>query len=1156
MTTDARPFIYALHSIAWSVQGKFLLLLQSSDDTVVTTNSFIYPCLIICREILCRPGVRVDLLDYESGWTPLHRALYFKNFSVAITLIKAGAKLGDEFSGDWKCSVAPKRDMYRSIRNYSKWTPNVDHEGNTPLDLLSCSLVRDLTQSKRTMKATSVLTFGKADFILGIPLPNTSGDICRPRRVECLESSALEPLDQKSIVSLVASKYHSVAVTSCGKCYSWGHGRSGRLGHGDELIQPEPTLIQGLKHVVVRQVAVSENHTLALTSTGQVYAWGSNRFGQLGIGSVTETSFSAHPQLIKSLHKVSVAGISAGDSHSVCFTTSGEVYSWGSNKNGQLGLRPSEVSSMSGGVCGVALPKKVGVVNSLLADIYRHSGSRYMDHIVLQISASHSSTLLLCRGRSRAQERPGRPSEYINEVYQWGHGNFQPSRVQFSTQTAATTIGGASDFTTSSSHLSGGSVVSSDSISSMFMNTNSPIQVIQIAAGKYHNVALTSLGAVYTWGLGAEQLGHGKTEEAYLSTPQVVEALLPERGGGRISYIDVSSHRTSVVSESGDVYTWGSTDVQGALGYGSSKYQPVPKHVVGVKKAVSVACGEDHTLVLQSASLPTLPFTDQVEIVTAQVSSQPQKTSDVDVDLSNLDLSTDVEDEVPSTGKVMKQGGGSDVPVSSNAATVTWTRAPSLKELCQRKLAENVNLRTVLPLLVTAQSFDCTELTTYCNSFIKQNLDAVLVETSPAEMDVLLEALDRQVEASASPSFMKRIESSRKMSFDHSAMKKERRSSSISQAQHAERRASRSESWGDNYIHLFALGASAATNATSTGPTISSATSIISTPAKKVFPSVIDSARKSSFDETYSTAGGFADYSTGSRAESPRFPTSAVKSQRDRSGSRDLETATGVAKAIRGVRKKLSSVEELERKLQLPPTPSTSVPSPTQVSESVATLEQQEKLSRKSSLQAELRRLELLHARLAAEEKVKEQASAKRGDGIESEPPSDAMPSQPSGLATPQRIASSTPQQMSQRGVKIVDPPKFDLWANMVADSEPKSKSASVTGAATRPTQPPSGFGNFSNQSMHVSHTPSKQGFTTDSGAPATPSGSVWTTLATHTSADKSRNGPTGAPSSGKPALSTMLKSGQSCLRPLRALHQLPLLLQPRVMWRPLDLCL
>ena len=187
-------------------------------------------CLETVRVILSHPNVQLDLPDYESGWTPLHRALYFKNYRIALTLIKAGAKLGDEYYSDYKSLMTPRKDLYRSVRNWNKWTPNIDHEGNTPLDLLSCSLVHTLknilnhspnNNTNKILKnkrlCTSVLTFGKSDLTLGVMLPNNPYlDINRPKRIETLESISFGLNGLESIREICASKYHSVAVTTLG----------------------------------------------------------------------------------------------------------------------------------------------------------------------------------------------------------------------------------------------------------------------------------------------------------------------------------------------------------------------------------------------------------------------------------------------------------------------------------------------------------------------------------------------------------------------------------------------------------------------------------------------------------------------------------------------------------------------------------------------------------------------------------------------------------------------------------------------------------------------------------------------------------------------------------------------------------------------------
>jgi hypothetical protein len=254
------------------------------------------------REILRHPEVKLDILDFENGWTPLHRALYFKNFRVALLLLKAGAKLGDEFSGDWRSSLSFKKDSNRSVRNWSRWTPNIDHEGNSPLDLLSCTLASKFAFFTRSLH--TLMSFGRADLVLGVTLPtNSAEDILRPRRIDALESftsaqqqqsssrlestirqgSQDEIVSPSALIQVCASKYHSVVVTNTGQCYSWGHGRRGRLGHGDEGSCPEPSLIQSLftAGVIITCVSTAENHTLALSDHGRLYSWGSNRFGQV-----------------------------------------------------------------------------------------------------------------------------------------------------------------------------------------------------------------------------------------------------------------------------------------------------------------------------------------------------------------------------------------------------------------------------------------------------------------------------------------------------------------------------------------------------------------------------------------------------------------------------------------------------------------------------------------------------------------------------------------------------------------------------------------------------------------------------------------------------------------------------------------------------------
>lgn len=90
--------------------------------------------------------------------------------------------------------------------------------------------------------------------------------------------------------------------------------------------------ITGIKFV---WVAAGAQHTLAVSRSGEVYCWGANQYGQLGLGDLEER---ATPHAI--LHKFTrskIARVAAGARHSLALTEGGDLFSWGGNECGQLG---------------------------------------------------------------------------------------------------------------------------------------------------------------------------------------------------------------------------------------------------------------------------------------------------------------------------------------------------------------------------------------------------------------------------------------------------------------------------------------------------------------------------------------------------------------------------------------------------------------------------------------------------------------------------------------------------------------------------------------------------------------------------------------------------------------------------------------------------
>jgi len=126
--------------------------------------------------------------------------------------------------------------------------------------------------------------------------------------------------------------YHTVVRTSTGNVYAWGANGSGQLGIGSYTTQTLPTQVTSLTGVTA--VATGANHTLALKSNGTVWAFGANNYGQLGDGTTTGRNA---PVQVTGLTGVTIVAIAAGDNHSLALKNDGSIYTWGYGGNGQLG---------------------------------------------------------------------------------------------------------------------------------------------------------------------------------------------------------------------------------------------------------------------------------------------------------------------------------------------------------------------------------------------------------------------------------------------------------------------------------------------------------------------------------------------------------------------------------------------------------------------------------------------------------------------------------------------------------------------------------------------------------------------------------------------------------------------------------------------------
>uniref|UniRef100_A0A8B9HED0 X-linked retinitis pigmentosa GTPase regulator n=1 Tax=Astyanax mexicanus TaxID=7994 RepID=A0A8B9HED0_ASTMX len=324
---------------------------------------------------------------------------------------------------------------------------------------------------------------------------------------------------------------HTALITESGKLFMFGSSNWGQLGLGIKTSVNKPTCVKALKSEKVKLVACGRTHTLVYTSRGNLYAAGGNDEGQLGLGHYEErTSF----QLVDFFTKLGpIKMLAAGSNTSAALMQDGKLYVWGDNSEGQIGL---------GKEAGAATPRDLSVGRRVawVSCGYYHSAFVTVDGALFTFGERDSGKL----GLSPAQL----PNHKV------------PQHVE-----------GISD------------------------------RVLQVACGGGHTVALTE-DYLYSFGLGQfGQLGHGTF---------IFEARLPREvehfRKGRVKHITCGENHTAVITESGVLYTFGDGR-HGKLGLGeenfTNQFRPTLCPRFLKYNVQSVTCGGCHMLVLAKPRL-------------------------------------------------------------------------------------------------------------------------------------------------------------------------------------------------------------------------------------------------------------------------------------------------------------------------------------------------------------------------------------------------------------------------------------------------------------------------------------------------------------------------------------------------------------------------
>ncbi|XP_019702667.1 uncharacterized protein [Elaeis guineensis] len=574
-----------------------LLLLKKNGGNINSRNAFGLTPLHIATwrnhvpivKRLLAAGADPDARDGESGWSSLHRALHFGHLAIASALLQFGASLSLE---DSKC--------------------------RTPVDLLS----GPVSQVVGNALDSEVFGWGSGtNYQLGTGNAHIQKLPCK---VDALQGSYIK--------IIAASKFHSVAVGSKGELYTWGFGRGGRLGHPDfdihsgqaAVITPRQVTL-GLGSRQVKSIAAAKHHTVIATESGEVFTWGSNREGQLGYTSVDT---QPTPRRVSSF-KVKIIAVAAANKHTAAVAESGEVYTWGCNKEGQLGYGTSNSASNY-------TPR---MVEYLKGKVFRG------------VSAAKYHTIVLGAD---------------GEVFTWGHRLVTPKRVVIAR-----------------------SIKKSGSTPLKFHRMER-LHVISVAAGMIHSTALTDDGALFYW---------------VSSDPNLRCQQLYSMCGRNIVGISAGKYWTAAVTTTGDVYMWD--------GKKNKDVTPIITRLHGVKRATSVCVGETHLLVLCALYHPVYPSkSDECHLNPVKDSTESEE---LDEEFLFDDIHTDIS------------------PKAVQTVSIHTGAVPSLKCLCEKVAAEFlVEPKNAIQLLEIADSLEAEDLRKHCEELAIRNLDYVFTVSAPS----------------------------------------------------------------------------------------------------------------------------------------------------------------------------------------------------------------------------------------------------------------------------------------------------------------------------------------------------------------------------------------------------------------------------------------
>jgi hypothetical protein len=226
---------------------------------------------------------------------------------------------------------------------------------------------------------------------------NNRGQLCTGNTAS--HDAPVEVQNLTGVVAAAGGNEHEVYLLSNGSLVSCGLNSNGELGDGNFVSSTLPVAVAGLPASAVEEITAGPDTSEALLANGEVWAWGTGHWGQLGNGQTHDSSVPVLVTLPSAASEIYAGGSEISNGQSLALLADGQVWGWGNNSNGQLGngerraTNPVPVpatampdvtftSVVSGGDCGFGLDAN-GNVWAWGSDLDDHLGDGGTSGVVL-----------------------------------------------------------------------------------------------------------------------------------------------------------------------------------------------------------------------------------------------------------------------------------------------------------------------------------------------------------------------------------------------------------------------------------------------------------------------------------------------------------------------------------------------------------------------------------------------------------------------------------------------------------------------------------------------------------------------------------------------------------------------------------------------------